>query len=216
MVEALWTVGRPVTYTSAALCLGFLAIGTSTLQNQREFGVLAAFTLGVAWLVDIVFTPALAARMRVVTLWDVLTLDLGEIPQKAIPLFQGMSQSQARIAALMTSILHYPAGHELTRTGEEADDMFVVIDGRLSVTVPAKDGSLEVPLGRGDVVGEVGLFHGKRSADVRVAEPATLLRLTHENLARLQKRYPRIGAQIYRNLNHVLADRLARSTARTR
>ncbi len=94
--------------------------------------------------------------------------------------------------------------------------MFVVIDGRLSVTVPAKDGSLEVPLGRGEVVGEVGFFHGKRSADVRVAEPTTLLRLTHENLARLQKRYPRIGAQIYRNLNHVLAERLARSTARTR
>jgi len=217
VVEALWAVGRPVTYTSAALCLGFLAIGvTSTLQNQREFGVLAAFTLGVAWLVDIVFTPALAARMRVVTLWDVLTLDLGEAPQRAIPLFQGMSQSQARIAALMTSILHYPAGHELTRTGEEADDMFVVIDGKLSVTVPTKDGSMEVPLGRGDVIGEVGFFHGKRSADVRVAEPATLLRLTHENLARLQKRYPRIGAQIYRNLNHVLAERLAHSTARTR
>jgi len=216
VVEALWAVSRPVTYTSAALCLGFLAIGTSTLQNQREFGALAAFTLGFAWLVDIVFTPALAARMRVVTLWDVLTLDLGEAPQQAIPLFQGMSQSMARIAALMTSIRHYPAGYQLTRTGEEAEDMFVVIEGRLLVTVPAKDGSMEVPLGRGDVVGEVGFFHGKRSADVRVAETATLLCLTHENLARLQKRYPRIGAQIYRNLNHVLADRLARSTARTR
>ena len=91
--EALWMVGRPVTYTSLALCLGFLAMTTSELQNQREFGALAAFTLGFAWLVDVVFTPALAARMRVVTLWEVLSLDLGDDPQRSIPLFQGLSQA---------------------------------------------------------------------------------------------------------------------------
>jgi hypothetical protein len=42
------------------------------------------------------------------------------------------------------------------------------------------------------------------------------MRLTLENLDRLQRRYPRIGAQLYRNLSHVLAERLALSTARTR
>ena len=40
--------------------------------------------------------------------------------------------------------------------------------------------------------------------------------ITHSNLSRLQRRYPRVGAQIYRNLNHVLADRMARSTERMR
>lgn len=214
--EALWTVGRPVTYTSAALCLGFLAISTSDLQNQREFGALAAFTLGVAWLLDVVFTPALAARMRVVTLWDVLTLDLGDDPHRSIPLFRGLTKHQARIAALMTSILKYPAGYRLFRTGDEGDDMFVVVHGRMSVAVPAKGGISHVPLVRGDIVGEVGFFHGKRTADVETNEDTTLLRLTQANLARLQHRYPRIGAQIYRNLNHVLADRMARSTARMR
>jgi hydrophobe/amphiphile efflux-3 (HAE3) family protein len=214
--EALWVVGRPVTYTSLALCLGFLAITTSELQNQREFGALAAFTLGFAWLVDVVFTPALAARMRVVTLWEVLTLDLGDDPQRSIPLFRGLSKHQARVAALMTSLRHVPAGHKLIRTGDAGGEMFVVIHGTMVATVPAKAGSVRVDLARGDVVGEVGLFHGRRTADVDTASDVTLMRLTLENLERLQRRYPRIGAQLYRNLTHVLADRLALSTARAR
>jgi hydrophobe/amphiphile efflux-3 (HAE3) family protein len=214
--EALWSVGRPVTYTTAALCFGFAAIGTSSLQNQKEFGLLAAFTLGFAWLVDVVFTPALAARMRVVTLWDVLTLDLGDDPQGSIPLLAGLTPHQARIAALMTSIRKFPAGYKLFRTGEQGDDMFVVIHGTLSAAVPAKDGIAKIPVERGDVLGEIGFFHGKRTADVETTTDCTLLRLTQENTARLQRRYPRIGAQIYRNLNHVLADRMARSTERMR
>ena len=214
--EALWVVGRPVTYTSLALCLGFLAMTTSELQNQREFGALAAFTLGFAWLVDVVFTPALAARMRVVTLWEVLTLDLGDDPQRSIPLFRGLSKHQARVAALMTSLRHFPAGHKLIRTGDEGREMFVVIHGKMAATVPGKAGSVRVELERGDVVGEVGLFYGRRSADVDTMSDVTLMRLTLENLERLQRRYPRIGAQLYRNLTHVLAERLALSTARAR
>lgn len=214
--EALETVGRPVTYTTAALCLGFLAISTSDLQNQREFGALAAFTLLVAWLVDVVFTPALAARMRVVTLWDVLTLDLGEAPHQSIPLFRGLSPHQARIAALMTSIRRFPAGYQLFRTGETGDNMFVVIHGELAVAVPARDGPTQVLLGRGEMLGEIGFFHGRRTANVEVTSDCTLLLITQENLARVQRRYPRIGAQIYRNLNQVLAERMALSQARMR
>jgi hydrophobe/amphiphile efflux-3 (HAE3) family protein len=214
--EALWSVGRPVTYTSAALCLGFLTITTSELQNQVQFGALAAFTLGFAWLVDVILTPALAARMRIVTLWDVLTLDLGDDPHRSIPLFSGLTKHQARIVALMTSLRRFPVGQKLFRTGDEGDEMFVVIHGRMTAAVPGKGGIVRVEMGRGDVVGEVGLFHGRRTADVDTVSDVTLLRLTQQNLERLRRRYPRIGAQLYRNLSWVLADRMARSTERTR
>jgi predicted RND superfamily exporter protein len=70
IIDALRSVGRPVTYTTAALCLGFLCLLLSDMYVQMEFGWLAAVTLGVAWLADITFTPALSARMRIVTLWD--------------------------------------------------------------------------------------------------------------------------------------------------
>lgn len=216
VVEALVTVGRPVTYTTAALCLGFLAISTSTLQNQREFGLLAAFTLGVAWLSDVIFTPALAARMRVVTLWDIVSLDLGDAPHQTIPLLGGLSQRQARIAALMTSLEDHETGTKLWNAGDAGDAMYVVVHGRLAALVPSKTGYERVALERGDVVGEIGLFHGARSVDVEVEEECTLMRLTEENLARLQRRYPRIGAKLYRNISAVLAERMVRTTERAR
>ena len=217
VAEALRTVGRPVTYTSAALCLGFLVLTTSELRNQAEFGALAAFTLAVAWLIDVTFTPALCARMRIVTLWDVVSLDLGEDPQRSIPLFEGLKKTQARIAALMASIRRVPAGQQVFSAGEEGDEMYVVIDGRLAVSIATERGRVHFnTLERGDVVGEVALFHGTRTADVEAVTDARLLRLTHQDLERIRRRYPRTGAQLYRNLSRILADRVASTTAKVR
>lgn len=50
---------RPVTLTTAALCAGFAALAVADLRAQAEFGLLAAATLLVAWLVDLTVTPAL-------------------------------------------------------------------------------------------------------------------------------------------------------------
>jgi hypothetical protein len=36
---------------------------TSGLRHQVEFGILATTLLAFAWLVDMTFTPALAARL---------------------------------------------------------------------------------------------------------------------------------------------------------
>ena len=66
------------------------------------------------------------------------------------------------------------------------------------------------------MIGEIGLFGQKRSADVDVVEDARLLRLTQKNLARLSRRYPRIATQVLRNLSTVLAERLVKTTLRLR
>jgi predicted RND superfamily exporter protein len=215
--HAVMHVGRPVTYATAALCLGFLALTFSSLRQQAEFGVLAAVTLFLGWCCDLTFTPAIASRIRIVTLWEVLTLDLGENPQHAIPLFKGMSKAQARIVALMTEIVTARAGERLIRLGEKDDGMFVVIEGLLRSSVET-DGR-QVPLNthaRGDVLGEVALFRGERTANVDCETDVRLLRLDPSNLARLRRRYPRIAAQLFRNLSDVLAQRLAAATTRLR
>ncbi len=58
---ALAHVGRPVTWTTAALCLGLLVLTSSDLVTQVQFGALGAFTLLFAWAVDLVVTPALCS-----------------------------------------------------------------------------------------------------------------------------------------------------------
>ena len=47
-VAALKGVGRPMTYTSVALCLGFLALTTSELSMQVQVGLMASWALAVA------------------------------------------------------------------------------------------------------------------------------------------------------------------------
>ena len=215
VVEALRQVGRPVTYTTGALCIGFLVLTTSNLNNLVEFGALASFTLLVAWVIDVTVTPALAAKLRIVSLWDVLTLDMGEDPHKAIGLFAGLSKTQARIAALATSIRSFAEGERIITEGDEAKEMFVVIDGTLEASIPGVDGPVTLRQhGRGDVIGEVGLFHGTRTANVDALTDVRLIRLTPENLDRLRRRHPRIQARILFNLNRILAERLANLTQR--
>lgn len=213
--EALRDVIRPVTFTTLGLCLGFLVLLSSELRTQAEFGALAAFTLAVAWAVDVTITPALASGVRIVTLWDTLTLDLGRAPQETIPLFEGLTQRQARIFALLSTVETVKAGERLITEGDEGDEMFVIIDGVLVASL-LRDGERTVlsRMGRGQVVGEVALFHRKRSADVDAETDARLLRFGEEEIARVKRRYPRIAATVLYNLNRVQARRLVENTRR--
>lgn len=214
--RALVAVIRPVTYTSLVLVLSFLVMTTSELRTQVQFGALAAFTIGVAWLMDITLAPALSAGMRVVTLWDLLRLDLGPELQRTIPLFRGLNKAQARIFALMMDIREYAAGSRLITEGSQAtDEVFLVLDGELRASVARQEQDIELSrMERGSVMGEGGAFGGTRSASVDAVTDVRLLRFTTEHLEGLRKRYPRIAALIYRNLNLVQGERMSRDTSR--
>ena len=217
VATALGAVFRPVSFTTLGICLGFLALSRSELASQVQFGWLAAFTLASAWLVDVTLTPALCSRLRVVTLWDVLSLDLGEEPHLSIPLLEGLSLRQARIVALVLSVETVPPGTRLMSEGEQGREMYVVLDGELRGSVNHDGREIELSrMRRGDTVGEVGLFAGQRTADVDSVEETRLLRLRPPELARLQRRYPRIAARLFSNLSGILATRLVNTTEKLR
>ncbi len=214
-IATLKAVGRPMTYTAAGLCLGFLVLTTSELSMQVQVGLMASWALVVGWLCEFLLTPALCSSVRITTLWDVLTLDLGENPQESIPLLNGLRKSQARIVALMSRVTTVPAGTRIITAGEKGKEMYVVIDGRLRSSITGEKGRVEVAThARGDVVGEAGLFFEKRTADVDTLEDSRLLCLSQDNLDRLSRRYPYIATKVFRNLNRILATRLFTTTHR--
>ena len=211
---ALRAVLRPVTLTSIALCAGFLSFTGSELQNQVQFGLLAAATLVVAWITDITVTPALGSTVRIVTLWDLLRLDLGRNPQHTIPLLSGLSLRQARTFALLSNIETVPAGHRIITEGESARDIFVIIDGELVAWIERNSEHRRLStMGRGATMGEAGYFGQKRTANVDAVEDSRLLRFDSQDLEKLRRRHPRIAATIFRNLNRIQAERIARMTA---
>ena len=200
-----------------ALTLGFLSFTAAELRNQVHFGALAAFTLAFAWLLDVTLTPALASGLRIVTLWDVMSLDLGEDPQTSIPLFNGLNRPFARIVALMGRLEQYPAGQRVITAGTRGNEMYVVIEGELRVSAQAQGGRVELQeLRRGDSVGDLVFLHGKRTADVDAVTDVKLLALSRASLERLARRYPRTALRVSQNLIEILGNRLIERTARVR
>lgn len=212
--SALASILRPVTFTVLSLCIGFLVFTGSELKNQVQFGVLASFTLFIAWFADILLTPALGSKLRIVTLWDLLRLDLGQSPQHTIPLLSGLSLRQARVFALMSKMEKQHEGGRLIRQGDLSRDIYVVVDGTLEAWIDrGGERKTLATLGRGAVIGEAGYFGQRRTANVDAVTPARVLRFDSQDLERLRLRYPRIAAIIFRNLNRVQAERIARTTA---
>lgn len=214
VASALAAVLRPITLSTIALCLGFLAFAGSTLATQVQFGLLCAFTLFVAWLMNITLTPALGSKLRIVTFWDMLRLDLGESPQHTIPVLSGLSLRQARVFALMSKLERHAPDERVIQEGDLARDIYVVLDGQLEVWIERHGEHKHLAaLGRGAVLGEAGYFGQRRTANVQAKTDVRLLRFDSEDLERLRIRYPRVAALILRNLNRIQAERLARATA---
>ncbi|MFA5939258.1 MAG: MMPL family transporter [Sinimarinibacterium sp.] len=224
-VVALRAVLRPITLTKAILGVGFVVLVLGDLHNQVVFGWLAALTLFAAWLVDIFVTPAFMSGVRIVTLWDSLRVNLGDDVQRTIPLLQGLSPRQARVFALMANLRTVPSGTRLMTEGEPcgadkpgdpAGDIYVVVDGTLEVWIE-REGSRQVisRLTRGAVVGEIGYFGQRRTANVDTLTSARLLRFDDADQERICRQYPRVASRVFLNLNRLQAERRASQAHQT-
>lgn len=213
--RAIAGVIRPVTFTTAALCAGFLALVVSDLKNQVEFGLMAAVTLFIAWVVDLIVSPALSSGLRFVTLWEVLAVDLGSDPHKKIPLFAGLTHRQARIAALFGKIDSFKPGERILTFGEIGHEICIVVEGVVVAQVEREEGNRVLrAIHPGELFGEVALFTGTRTANIDAMTNVRVLRLNRESLERIQNRYPKIAAQLFWNLTGTVSERLADVTTR--
>jgi hypothetical protein len=214
VVRALRAVGQPIVHTSIGLCLGFFILGLSNFVPVRQFGLLTGLTLMCALVANVVVLPALLATTKIITLWDLLTVKLGEDPARTIPLFAGLRPAQARIVVLMGEIRRFKPQDLIVRRGERSDAMFVIIQGVAEVWAgTGTERRRIVAQCRGDVFGEMGLVRRtERSADVVAVDYVEVLAVDQRFLQRIQMRYPRIASKVFLNLSRILSDRLQRMT----
>lgn len=207
------SVGMPIVFTSIVLAAGFLVVCLSNFVPIIHFGVLASLTMIIALFADLVLTPALLMTAHVVTVWDLAALKLGSQPHIEIPLFSNLRPFQAKIVVLMGKLARARPGEYITRRGELSDELYVLLSGRVDVL--SGDGQVLRSLGRGDVIGEMGLVrHRPRSADGVIAADTEYIVLDAGFLDRIQRRYPRIAATVFLNLTRILSDRLESTTNR--
>jgi hypothetical protein len=211
IVAVVRSVGRPIVFTALALSAGFLVLCLSNFAPIQQFGYLASMTMAVGLVSELLITPGLVTITTVITLWDLLYVKLGPQPQKEIPLFGGLRALEARIVVLMGRLAAARPGELITRRGETKAELYVLLSGRTEVR--SEDGHVIRSMGRGDVIGEMGLVRARpRSADVVVADLAEYVVLDVGFLNRLQRRHPRIAAKVFLNLTRILSDRLEDTT----
>ncbi len=217
ITRTLRRVGAPIIYATAALCVGFLVFALSSFIPIQDFGRLSSIAMAASLGANLVLLPALLASVKIITLWDLVGVKLGQDPARTIPLFGGLRPSQARVVTLMGDLRRFAPGEAIVRRGERGDEMFVIINGSADVWIGADEDRRRIAeMRRGDVFGEMALVRGgaERTADVVAAGAVEALAVDERFLQRIQRRYPRIASKVLLNLSRILSDRLQQANVR--
>jgi CRP-like cAMP-binding protein len=95
-----------------------------------------------------------------------------------VALFEGLADDALRVVADSGTSRHLERGDLLFRQGEPADELFVVVSGRIAIATRSIDGreSMVALMEAGDLFGELSFFDGRgRSTDARALEPSEVL-----------------------------------------
>ncbi len=206
---------RPVISTSVALALGFAVLGFSNFVPIISFGLLSAMVMIFAIIGDLFITPILLSSTQLMTLWDMIGLQLQKAVIQNAELFRELKPWQMKRIVLLGKVQTKDAGDLAIEQGEEGSSMYLLLEGTAEVVMrDIKTGKdiLLTKLNPGDVFGEIALVEpGPRSADVRALEPINYLEIDWNGLKRIQRIYPRIASRLFLNLSRILGGRLVQT-----
>jgi CRP-like cAMP-binding protein len=133
-----------------------------------------------------------------------------------VELFADLEPDQLTNIVDATSHRALQRGDVLFTEGEEAEELFVVVEGRIAIANKSIDGreSMMALMEQGDLFGEMPLFDGlTRSAEARALEPSEVLAIPYQPVRDLYEKQPTLLwrvvallAQRLRTTDEALAD----------
>ena len=128
---------------------------------------------------------------------------------KNVVLFKDLN---TRELAMVSSLMHerqYLAEEVIFDEGEEGQGLFVVLSGRVKITLPADIDTVLIELGPGAFFGEVALLdQSLRTAQARAIEDTLIVALFRTEFFSLLETHSAIASRISFQLARVLATRL--------
>lgn len=119
---------------------------------------------------------------------------------RGVALFESLDDARLDALASRSQVVSLPAQRQLLRQGERGEELYVIDSGAVHVT--ASRGGHDVLLDQldpGDVLGEIGALTGEpRTASVRTATRATLIRLDRRALLDAMDADPVLAESIWR------------------
>ena len=106
---------------------------------------------------------------------------------RGVPLFGGLDQEALERIAALASEVTFQDGEAVVREGDAGHELYVLTDGRLSVT---RDGKEIRELKPGDFLGEISLIDGQpRTATATAVGPVKALVIHHHDFFKLMDSY---------------------------
>lgn len=203
---------QPVFSTSMALALGFIVLAFSNFVAIIYFGILSAIVMLVAFLNDVLITPILLSSTRLLTLWDILSLNLKKEVIEQSEFFREMRMWQVKKIILLGQIRKAACGEHIYREGDHGDSMFLLLEGHVR-RYGIKDGTqTEVAYNQfspGDIFGHISMLDKwPRSAGTRAETDIKFVEFSRQSLDRLHSLYPHIASRAFRNIARILGDQL--------
>jgi CRP-like cAMP-binding protein len=102
---------------------------------------------------------------------------------KAIPIFADLSDEEAHRLSAFATEQSIAEGQILMKQGDYSVELIAIEEGSADVI---RDGQRIASLGKGDLIGEMGLFERRpRNADVIATSPMRVIKLTHWEIRRM-------------------------------
>ena len=125
---------------------------------------------------------------------------------------QGISGIELETLADLSSVKRYPGGTYLFHEGDDGDEMYVVLEGRVMITklIPGGGEEALAILDRGDFFGEMSLLDGEpRSADAKAFDgPATVVTFDQKTLSEILAMDPKAARGFLLLLCRLICKRL--------
>jgi CRP-like cAMP-binding protein len=102
---------------------------------------------------------------------------------KEIEIFSDLSDEEAKRLAAFASESSVAEGQILMKQGDYSTELIMIEEGSADVL---QDDKKVASLGKGDVIGEIGIFERQqRNADVVATSPMRVIKLTHWEIRRM-------------------------------
>ena len=193
----------PIFTTSFALILGFMTFAMSSFIPIIYFGWLSALVMLLALITTFILTPLLLSFIRLVTMWDMLSLNLQAKVIEKCHLFKDFSSWQIKQTILASELKHFTAGQYIIQQGTQGDEMYVILEGDVDVKFTQDNGSVITvnQMSEGAAFGEIALVSkAPRSASVVATNDCRLLSLKWSSIEKLSKTNTRIAVKLFHNL----------------
>ena len=139
---------------------------------------------------------------------------------KNASLFQGLDDNQIKKIAERGERRKVADGDVVFEEGEEGHEVFVVLGGRVQITVQMGHKAEQAPVHtivEGKVFGEFSLCSDeKRTATARAMKDTVLFVFNRDEFVKWAEEDPRFGYMVMKNLSQILVGRIKKTTGELR